>query len=768
MAETVIDTFITEYGFRTDTRALRALDRNIDRIRNRLNSVSRGFTFSGGVLTAALFGVGRGMVEFDKEMNRLQRDTNATEEEMAAMRARVIELGSSSDYTTISVNDAARALRELRKGGLDFEQGMAALPDVLNLVAATEIDVGDAATKTAKIMKGFGLEVEDIPRIHDLVAHAQVKTGITAAEMIDTLLRVAPTARAANIEIEDMASALAILVDQGQISDRAATSLERTLVMLAKAEVLPPLAKSAFKELGIDLKTVQDLMAQGKYIETMKLLAEAGLNVSTASRIFGDDGQRAALTLAGAIPELEAFRASLDDIDGAMKKQALTMNQGLSGSWAAFMSSLSAARESLGDAGLRGWLERAANRVRELVEQFTALPEPTRKWIGMLLASGPALLLFAGGLRTISFLLGGLSPAIRGATWLLAAFLGTAGKPGLALRGFAAMQLAGVGAMTAIRRAKRRLDLAIAFNEPLAVMQLAGVGAMTAIRRAKRRLDLAIAFNEPWAAVKAAPAAFRAAALRAFSLIGVGARVMWVAISGPAAPVVAGLILLAALLVAAWRPVSTFFLGLWQGLVAGSGRVGDAFGRLLDALGPVGDGIRTVFRGVGHVWTWLVNLFGDHTDAGRGWGEAIIDGAVATIDKLTAAIETIKTLFGWIKRLENPVDENSWLGRVTRAGGIALRASTGTLRPGNLFGGGGEDDGPRPEWLLPPPAPPALAAAGGGGAAPVVNRSTSITVERIEVNAEGADADELSARLGDSLREQLHNTAEDFDSDVVR
>ena len=204
------------------------------------------------------------MVDFDREINRLQRDTGATDEELARMRERIIELGSSSDYTTVSVTDAARALRELRKGGLDLEEGLAALPDVLNLVAATEIEAGEAATKTVKIMKGFGLEVADIPRIHDLIAHAQVTTGITAEQMIDTLMRVAPTARSANLEIEEMVATLATLVDQGQISERAATSLERTIVMLSKAEILPPAAKNAFKELGVDIKTVQDLMAQGE------------------------------------------------------------------------------------------------------------------------------------------------------------------------------------------------------------------------------------------------------------------------------------------------------------------------------------------------------------------------------------------------------------------------------------------------------------------------------------------------------------------------
>ena len=412
MAATILDEFVTTYDFKVNKRPLRGLEARIDKLRRGMERAARPIAVVGTAVTGALFAVGRGLIGFDREINRLQRDTGATEEQLARMRARVIELGSSADYTTISVNDAARGLRELAKGGLTIEQAMAALPDVLNLVAATEIDVGEAASKTAKIMKGLGLEIEDIPRIHDLIAHAQVSTGITAEQMIDTLLRVAPTARAANVGIDQLVSTLAILVDQGQISERAATSLERALVVLSKADVLEPKAQEAFKELGVDIETISDLMNQGKFIGALRLLSEAGLDVSTASRIFGEDGQRAVLTLAAEIPRLEEFRGSLEDIEGTMRQQAGTMNKGLSGAWAAFLSSLSAAREALGDAGLRGWMERAAITARRLVEEFTALPPEVQRIAAYALAAGPALIAMGGALQALSWALAGFVPML--------------------------------------------------------------------------------------------------------------------------------------------------------------------------------------------------------------------------------------------------------------------------------------------------------------------------------------------------------------------
>ena len=599
--ETVIDTLVTEFGFRTNTAGLRRLERRLDGIRRKLDATSRGFTVLGAGMTAALFGVGRGLLGFETEMNRLQRDTNATAEEFAAMRDRVIELGSSADYTTITITDAAVALRELAKGGLSVDEAMAALPDVLNLVAATEIDVGEAATKTAKLMKGFGLEVADIPRIHDIIAHAQVTTGVTAEQMIDTLLRVAPTARASGIGIEEMAAGLATLVDQGQISERAATSLERTLVQLSKAEILPPQALEAFDELGVDITKVQDLMAQGKLIETFKLLSEAGLDVSTASRIFGEDGQRAALTLAQSIPDLEKFRGSLDDIEGTMRRQADTMNKGLPGALAAFTSSLSAATVALGDAGLTGWIEAAATKFRELVETFTKLPEPVQTIVAAVLAAGPILLGLGIALGAISFALGALVPIITAASIVFGAF--------------------------------------------------------------------------------------------------------WIALGGPA------------LWVGAAIAGVVFLLDkYWDEIVADLIETKD---QLVEIAKALWEAVLVVFTAPGRIFDWIGEQFAQAMDS---------------LNELAP----------------------DWL----RFG-----------RRSDPFGSGGGSSGSLGSFLTSdygPIAPGLAGASSGGGSVTTSSRATSIVVEKIEVNAEGGDPTVIATGIAAKLSEQLHNTAEDFDSSVAR
>ena len=712
--EMVIDRLITEFGFRTDTRALGQLESRIDSVRRRLDGASRMAIAAGTAVTGALFGIGAGMVGFDREMNRLQRDTNASAEEMAEMRDRVIELGSSADYTTISVTDAGRALRELRKAGLDHGEALEALPDVLNLVAATEIDVGAAATNTAKVMKAYGLTVRDIPYIHDLLAHAQVTTGITAEQLIDTLLRIGPTARTAGIDIRDTASMLALLVDQGQIAERTATSLERAFVQLSKADVLPPAALEAFEELGVDIEHIQYLMAQGKIIDAFEELAAAGLDVSTASRIFGEDGQRAVLTIAAEMPRLRSIREGVDDIDGSMRRQADTMNQGLAGAWAAFQSSLSAAREALGDAGLRGWLERASNEVRLLVERFTALPFEVRRSVGMFLMAGPVLIGIGIALKGISIALGALLPLLRTVRWLaITAF----GPWGIAI---AAVAAAAYFLVT-------EWESLVAWFED----RFPGV--------AETVESVGEAVRQAW-----------------------GGAVAWMRDTWASAANVDF----------DWQRLADSAEDVdWHG-------VGIAIGEAIAGGVQAAPGLWEAFDSMTARWEAAIIDWATNVDWGVLWvrfrvwgasvGEAFKDGLVSFFSGLGDFFYGIvEGATGIDLRRKFAEWENTIEGGASTVGDALGTGAQAVVGMGSFAG----------TFADPAYAQAIAAAAGPGGTAPPAPGRTppnvSVTIDRIEVTApEGADGQQLGREAGaaaaDVLREQVRNAYEDFDSDVAR
>ena len=110
-------------------------------------------------------------------------------------------------------------------------------------------------------------------------------------------------------------------------------------------------------------------------------------------------------------------------------------------------------------------------------------------------------------------------------------------------------------------------------------------------------------------------------------------------------PIILAIAAAALLLYAAWKPLSTFFGGVFEGLISGIKPIGEAFGRLFDELGPLGDGLRWLGRQFSDLFSM------DATAEGFNFGGAIVDGIVYVIDSITDFIKYLKnTSWGDIGR----------------------------------------------------------------------------------------------------------------------
>ena len=101
-------------------------------------------------------------------------------------------------------------------------------------------------------------------------------------------------------------------------------------------------------------------------------------------------------------------------------------------------------------------------------------------------------------------------------------------------------------------------------------------------------------------------------------------------------PIILAIAAAALLLYAAWKPISTFFGGMFEGFVSGIAPIGEAFGRLFDELGPLGDGLRWLGRQFSDLFSM------DATAEGFNFGGAIVDGIVYVIDSITDFIKYLK------------------------------------------------------------------------------------------------------------------------------
>ena len=415
MAERVIDTLITRFLFKADSRALDGLQQKVDRVRSRINAASTGITIAGAAITGAGAAVGRTILQFETEMNNLRAVVNGTEEDMEALRGQAEQLGKT---TAFSASQVAEAQTELARKGFSTAQILGALPGVLKAAIAGQVELSEATEIVTGTLNAYGLESSDSTRIADIFAAAASNSATDFKKLGIAFQQSAPLAAKMGIEIEELGAMLGVLQDRNIRAEASGTAVRNIMLRLRNPtkEVTETL-----KELGVDYGQISDLLNQGRLADAIQLIGDAGLDVASSGKIFGTEAAAMGVILAGAGEDTERLEKALRDSAGQSGRMADTQMEGLPGAVKELRSAFEAAQLAIGQAGLTGGLERLADRARDILIWFTDLDRGTRRLVAGALLAGPGLLALGAVLRGISFALLGLVPAVQAVGLVLGA-----------------------------------------------------------------------------------------------------------------------------------------------------------------------------------------------------------------------------------------------------------------------------------------------------------------------------------------------------------
>lgn len=180
------------------------------KIGRKFQQAGAGFVMAGlgiGALVAPLVGFGAAGLEasatFESSMNEISARTGLVGEDLQTISEFALQMGAD---TAFSAQQAADGFLQLLSSGSDAEEAIAALPHVMDLAAASGMDLGTSADVLTDILAQFGLKVQAIP---DNFVELQNQMGVTDAMMKDfgNDINVAP-------EIVDMAKALGMTKSQ--------------------------------------------------------------------------------------------------------------------------------------------------------------------------------------------------------------------------------------------------------------------------------------------------------------------------------------------------------------------------------------------------------------------------------------------------------------------------------------------------------------------------------------------------------------------------
>jgi TP901 family phage tail tape measure protein len=283
---------------------------------------------------------------FDFTMSKVQAITSATTEQIAKLREQAKELGRTTFFTSSQVGDAQKFLG---MAGFSAEKIQAALPNVLNLALAGDMDIGVAADIATNISTPFNIAAKDLNRVNDVLAKIAVSSNTNVLEMGQAFKYAAPAAAAAGQSLEEVGAAFGILANNGLKADMAGTGVRMMLIKLADAGVQKHL-KEAFNIDVSENGKIRDLMDVLRDIKEATSHLGNDEQISTLFQIFDARAGNAAVALSRAGDAIDEFRAKSYGAAGTATQISKTMSNNLKGDWIAFTSAIEGVQIAIGEA----------------------------------------------------------------------------------------------------------------------------------------------------------------------------------------------------------------------------------------------------------------------------------------------------------------------------------------------------------------------------------------------------------------------------------
>ena len=594
-------------------------------------------------------------------------------QEMAELEAQARQLGATTQFT---MTQAAEAQGYLGMAGWSKDQIIKAMPGMLDLAAASGMDLARTADIVSDNLTALGLDASQVGHMTDVYAYALTRSNLNMEALGESMKYAAPAMHAYGGDIHDAAAAMMIMGNAGIKGSMAGTALRMGLLRLAGP---PKKASKEMEALGVSLSDATRMAYESQaQLEALGIHTDANMKptekmayvlrelstkmqglskdekLAAVGAIFGVNAASGWLAVLEQGPEaFEDFRNALRTSDGTAKQVASTMNDDTRGAWLYLESAIDAVSNNVGSAFLPA--------LKSIYEGLNPVVTSMAQWIGehpgVVQGIGAIAASIAGGivalsgfrlaLAGINFVsttvelmkataaisaLSSMTGGVVGVFGRLTAISSTFATGGIAA-GFSAIGASLMGAAKS----------ALAF---IAAPWQALWGLLTGIAGQFGALLTIIQGQGLMAAIKTLGFAFQGAARSALAFL----FSPW----GMALAAIAALAAAAYMIYSNWEQVGGYFEGIGE-------RIKAAFGEVGSALGPA-------FDQMSAAWSQFMASFN-----ASGLGQVMLAGVLGAVEVITNVITTAIKLVG---------DLLSTIGKV---GGKLMEAFS-LLTSGNILG----------------------------------------------------------------------------------
>lgn len=355
-------------------------------------------------ITAPVVALGASVVQtqmrFEDSMAKVKALSGATGDDFKLLEDTAKEMGES---TVFSSSECADALGYMALAGWDAQESAAGLPGVLNLAAASGMELAQASDLVTDYLTAFGLEADQAGRMADVLSYAQANSNTTTEMLGEAFKNCAVNAHNAGMTLEETTAILGRFADAGLKGSEGGTALNAIIRDMTQK------MKNGAIQIGQTKVQVQD--ANGNFRKMTDIIRD----VDKATEGMGDAQRTAALmttftadSIKGmgilcntGADNIEDFTKQLENSDGTAEEMSNTLSSTLSGALKQLSSAWEAFQLSLGKS--TGVLTKIVNGLTLLVRWLKSLPAPVKQVITtvalLLAAIGPISLVVGKGIN---------------------------------------------------------------------------------------------------------------------------------------------------------------------------------------------------------------------------------------------------------------------------------------------------------------------------------------------------------------------------------
>ena len=325
----------------------------------------------------------RVMGDFEESMNKVGAISRANAQEMKALEDAARQLGAT---TRFSASEVAEGMSFMAMAGFEVNDIVGAMPNVLNLATAAQVDMATAADISSNILTGYRLEVEDLSRANDVLVQAFTSANVDLRMLGESMKYVGPVASGLKVDFEETVAAISLMGQAGIQGSMSGTALRGALTRLAS-----PTDKEAqlMKILNLEMiKNEDGGISLTKVVQGLEKTMADGTSetevAAMAMELFGDragPGLMALLSQGSAA--LVKMLGELKNAEGITDETADRMNKGLNAQLKALNSAWEEFALTIGDTGI---LTRATSGLAMVTDALRGVTEIVKEegfWAGI-------------------------------------------------------------------------------------------------------------------------------------------------------------------------------------------------------------------------------------------------------------------------------------------------------------------------------------------------------------------------------------------------